>query len=260
MPKIVFFDIDNTLMDAFTYIPESTVRAVAQLRKNGHLAVLCSGRTRGFNRDPGLMAMDFDGIISGCGTQIEYRGEMVFQYLFEKDDALFAVETAKKYRFPIILEGPKHPYLDKEDFIGDHYVQRVEEAMGADLLDIRSHWGDWVMSKFSCAVNHETEEECLRIYAERYDFLRHNTEVIEIVPRGYDKCTGMAHLCAYLGIDRKDTYAVGDSANDIGMLQWAGTGIAMGSGQAAAKEAADYVTAGIRDDGVEKALQHFSLI
>ena len=250
--KIVFFDIDNTLLDETNHIPESTFAAVEALRGNGHLAVLCSGRTRGFIRDPRLLSMQFDGMVAGCGTEIEFRGETLLEHLFDSESALFAVETAKRFRFPVILEGPRYLYLDEEDFPGDRYVERVRSAMGEDLLRIGDTWGNWEMNKFSCAVNHETEEECLGLYEQRFDLLRHNADVIEFVPPGFDKCTGMAHLCEHLGIAQEDTYAMGDSANDIGMLRWAGTGIAMGNGQDAAKAAADYVTDALREDGVKK--------
>ena len=258
--KIVFFDIDGTLLDLTGSVPESAVRAVETLRKNGHLAVICSGRTLGFIRDPRLMSMEFDGFISGCGTRIDFRGERLMEYLFDEEEALFAVETAKRYQFPVILEGPRYLYLDRDDFVGDRYVERVREVMQEDLLPITENWGNWEVNKFSCAVNHDTEEECLSVYEKRFDLLRHNAEVIEFVPRGYDKCTGMEWLCRRLEIPRENTFALGDSPNDIGMLTWAGTGICMGSGQDKAKAAADYVTAGLWEDGVEKALAHFGLI
>ncbi len=258
--SIVFFDIDGTLLDFYGKIPESVGPAIAAMRQNGHKAVICSGRTLGFIRDPALLALGFDGIISGCGTRIDLGKRVLSEYRFSKEEARFAVETAKQFAFPVILEGPRYLYLDREDFEGDRYVKRLEASMGEDLLSLTGNWDNWELNKFSCAINHETEMECLGTYAERFDFLRHNADVIEIVPRGYDKCTGMEEVCACWKVPQEDTFALGDSANDIGMLHWAGKGICMGSGHDIAKEAADYVTAGLWEDGVEKALKHFDLI
>ena len=64
----------------------------------------------------------------------------------------------------------------------------------------------------------------------------------------------------HLGIDVKDTYAFGDSANDVDMLEFAGVGVAMGDGTDVAKEHADYVTRGLHEDGIYHALKHFALI
>ena len=67
-------------------------------------------------------------------------------------------------------------------------------------------------------------------------------------------------MCEALGIDRADTFAVGDSVNDLAMLEYAGVGIAMGNGSTEAKAAADYVTADLQDDGIYRAMLHFKLI
>ena len=72
--KAAFFDIDGTLWDSCNEIPESTVEAIRKLRENGNLAFLCSGRTRAYIQNPSLLEIGFDGIVSGCGTMIEYRG------------------------------------------------------------------------------------------------------------------------------------------------------------------------------------------
>ena len=61
-------------------------------------------------------------------------------------------------------------------------------------------------------------------------------------------------------LDVKDTYAFGDSANDVDMLEFAGVGVAMGDGTDVAKEHADYVTRGLHEDGIYHALKHFALI
>ena len=48
MRKIVFFDADGTICDIKKGIPESAIAAVHQLTANGHLAFLCTGRSRAF--------------------------------------------------------------------------------------------------------------------------------------------------------------------------------------------------------------------
>jgi hydroxymethylpyrimidine pyrophosphatase-like HAD family hydrolase len=53
--------------------------------------------------------------------------------------------------------------------------------------------------------------------------------------------------------------AIGDNENDIPMFQYAGLGIAMDNGEDCAKEAADYVTAANKEDGVAKAIEKFIL-
>ena len=81
-----------------------------------------------------------------------------------------------------------------------------------------------------------------------------------MVPKGTSKATGIAWLCQYLGVPVADTYGVGDSVNDLDMLQFVGHGIAMGNGTDVAKKAAEYVTADIHEDGIYRAMQHYGLI
>ena len=83
--KAVFFDIDGTLWDEHFVIPESTKEAIRKLRENGHLAFLCSGRTRAFIQDERLLALGFDGIVAGCGTWIEMDGKTLFYKKLEQE-------------------------------------------------------------------------------------------------------------------------------------------------------------------------------
>lgn len=262
--KLVFFDIDGTLWDERQRIPESTKEAVAALQKNGHKAVICSGRTRGFIRDPELLAMNFDGIVAGCGTMIEYgKDGVIFHHLIDDETALSVVELIYRCGFGAILEGPKCLYLDAEDFVDlpdVGYVAAVAKAMGRDAKSIKGSWGKWEMNKFSVSINHETKKAFFEALDDKFDFIFHNEQVAEIVPKGFDKAKGMARLCEYAGIDPADTFAFGDSVNDIGMLTFAGTGVAMGNSHPDAAAAADYVTAPLWEDGVAKALKHFDLI
>ena len=56
-----------------------------------------------------------------------------------------------------------------------------------------------------------------------FDVIEHNPQLIEVVPKGYTKATGIAQVCDMLGIARENTYAFGDSTNDLEMLTVCGT-------------------------------------
>ena len=93
--KIVFFDIDGTLYDLANGIPvpESTRAAISGMQKNGHLAVLCTGRTIS-ELEPELCEIRFDGIISGCGTYIEYREKELFYETVDNEIFRRVVESS----------------------------------------------------------------------------------------------------------------------------------------------------------------------
>ena len=76
---------------------------------------------------------------------------------------------------------------------------------------------------------------------------------------GINKQVGMEQFLQYNGLNRKDTIAVGDGPNDFEMLEFANVGIAMGNAIPQLKEAADYVTTDIDEDGIFNAFKHMGI-
>ena len=71
--KIVFFDIDGTIYRYGEPIPNDTLEAIKSLKQNGHLAIICTGRTKSMIF-PEILEIGFDGIIAGAGTYVEVDG------------------------------------------------------------------------------------------------------------------------------------------------------------------------------------------
>lgn len=84
-----------------------------------------------------------------------------------------------------------------------------------------------------------------------------NNGLIEVMPVGISKATGVAEVAEPLGISADDIVTFGDMPNDVPMLQWAGLGVAMGHGHPAALAAADEVTSTNNDDGVARVLERW---
>ncbi len=260
---IIFFDIDGTLWDYKNYIPDSTKKAIKIARENGHRCFINSGRARAFIRNQELLDLGFDGIVSACGTMIEYNGEVVFNRLISKEDAVRTMESVRRNNFKTILEGPKYLYMDPEEFKGDMYADKLLREMGEDILGITDNWGKWEINKLSCDYKTGDDERCFSDLSDLYTFMIHNEHgerVVEMVPKGFDKGTGIAEVCNILGTDVRDTMAIGDSINDKEMLEMAGISIAMGRSASLVKEICDYTTDLLENDGIWKALQHFDII
>lgn len=80
-------------------------------------------------------------------------------------------------------------------------------------------------------------------------------EFVEVTGAGVDKSTGLSHLCEQWSIDASEVVAFGDNHNDVGMLTWAGHGVAMGNAAAPALDAADEVIGDHRDDAVARYIE-----
>jgi Cof subfamily protein (haloacid dehalogenase superfamily) len=259
--KLIFFDIDGTIWDEHMQIPESTVPALKQLQQNGHKIFLCSGRARGNICSSRLLDIGFDGIVAACGNHIEMDGRILYENILTPEMTEKVIHVLEACRMPIVLEGPEYHWIDKEGFEDDPYVVYLFREMGKSAKLLDGYEGSIRINKMSGDVLPTTDYA--RVKQELgadFDFLEHESNVVEIIPKGSSKATGIAWLCDYLGVDRDDTYAVGDSINDLDMLLYAGHGIAMGNATAPAKEAAEFVTTDIHDDGILRAMEHYGLI
>ena len=83
---------------------------------------------------------------------------------------------------------------------------------------------------------------------------------LDIIAGGGGKMVGIKRYLDHVGIKPEEIIAFGDAENDLDMIRFAGIGVAMGNGKEEVKAAADFVTADIDDDGIEKALKHYNLI
>ena len=261
MSKTVFFDIDGTLWDERMNIPDSTIEAIAALKANGHRAFLCTGRARASVNSDKLLNMDLDGIIAACGNYIEMDDKVIY----EKDLSCNMVEkiirVLSECRMPVVLEGSTDYWIDDEGFEDDPYVDYLFESLGEHAHIIRGYEGDIRVNKFSEDIIDGTDyERVKKEFSDDFLILEHEENVVEFVPKGTSKATGIKWLCGYLNIALEDTFAMGDSVNDIEMLQSVGCGIAMGNATPPVKEIADYVTTDIMKDGVKNALIHYGLI
>lgn len=258
--KAVFFDIDGTLWDEKGWIPDSTREAIRLLRERGHYAFICTGRASSFIRDENLLSLGFDGILAGCGTYAEYHGQTLFYKRMEQELIGRTLEILREHRIPTIFEGRHHLYMDVEEFAQDPYALHVKEVLGDDAYPVTGHETDMEISKFSCSTRGVAYEEACRRLEADFTVMLHPENCFECVPKGYSKATGIREVCRQLGIAHPDTYAFGDSVNDVEMLTYAAHGIAMGNGGQVAKAAADYVTAPLDRDGIYHGLQHYGLI
>ncbi|MFP3488979.1 HAD-IIB family hydrolase, partial [Staphylococcus sp. SIMBA_130] len=83
---------------------------------------------------------------------------------------------------------------------------------------------------------------------------------MDVIPPGGSKAKGIEAMIDHLGFKRENTYAFGDALNDIEMLKFAGTGVAMGNGYDEVKEVADYITDPVDQNGIQKGLKKVGLL
>ena len=83
----------------------------------------------------------------------------------------------------------------------------------------------------------------------------HAGNAVDLLPFGGGKCGGIEKMLEHFGMKAEEAAAVGDGKNDVSMLEYAGVGIAMGNGCEEAKRVADFVVAGIEEEGLLEAVE-----
>ena len=273
--KIVFFDIDGTLLDRNGVIPESAKEGVKQLKENGHLRFICTGRPMCMMEEK-LLDMDFDGIVCGAGTHVEYGTENIHYQEYTQEEIKFILEVLEEYNIDFIFEGKEKLYIRKSAFDFKEgkmsgLVQKMKEITHAiedcdefSVVKFTSHFNDENLKQMDEIVE-KLSPVCAAIIHDNMVFEGQKDgeapiQIVEFVPKGMSKAEGIKKTIEFLGIDWHNTYAFGDSNNDLEMLSYVNHSVAMGNSSEKAKKASKYLTDDINKDGIFNGLVRLELI
>ena len=259
----LFFDLDGTLLcDGNMQIPQSAVAGLRKAKENGHQLFVNTGRTP-FDIPDEIKAVGFDGYCCGCGTHLEYQGEVLFSKEIPAARREEIVEwVLKTDAVEAVLEGVKHIYFQK----GPYEFERMEEYRR--MLNEKGRWDGSTIGDphpdFTKVVFYEKRPEDTK---EFWEFLSFDLDVIqgaeryyECVLKGYSKATAIAYFQEKLKLTLDDIYVFGDSGNDLTMFAYAKHTIAMKKHEKVLDPLTEYVTDTAEQDGIYKALEHYGLI
>lgn len=260
--KIIFFDIDGTLISEKTnLIPKGTVQAIKRARENGHLAFINTGRTF-FNVTENVRNIGFDGYVCGCGTYIHYKGKSILERSIPHETCVDIVKKLREYKMNGILEGLNAVYFDNtRPAAGD--LAKIKTQFSKQGFDVTRSWdeADIVFDKFVFWVDEDSDFEAFFSYFKNnFEFIDRSNGFWEVLPKGYSKATGIKFLQEYLNIPLESCFAIGDSTNDLAMLEYVPNSIAMGNSTPSILDRVSYVTKDIDDDGIEHALSYYNII
>ena len=260
MRKLICFDMDMTLYDhkSLTITP-SALDAVRRLQREGHLVAVATGRDmdNDFSR-PLAEIVRPDAIVHCNGEKVTVGDQKIRERFLEKDLIKRLLDYAEKAGFSIGSNlGPVGCFTHRERVIereervfgirGREY-RDPGELLSHDLYALAFFGEPWQAKRIEEAF----PEVKLPLFAAK--------EGADVIRREASKAEGIEVLLEYYGMGWQDVVAFGDSMNDLEMVRAAGLGIAMGNAVPALKEAADYVTAPIWEDGVVKGLLQFGLV
>lgn len=254
MKKIVFFDIDGTLLDHDKNLPSSTKDALTELKKNGVFVAIATGRAP-FMFENLREELDIDSFVSFNGQYVVFENEVIYENPLKEVELERLLRQSEANGHPLIFMNEKtmkasvqhHSYI--EESLGS--LKFTHPEMDTDFYINRKIYQALLFCKDG------KEQEYVNPH---FDFIRWHPFSVDILPAGGSKAEGILKMVERLGFKMEDVYAFGDGLNDLEMLRAVGTGVAMGNGVKEAKEQADMITRDVSEDGIWHALKELKLI
>lgn len=256
MKKIVFFDIDGTLLDDHKNLPNSTKKAIKLLKENGVFVAIATGRAP-FMFEGLRDELEIDSYVSFNGQYVIFENKVIYENPLNTSDLKRFLNDTRKNQHPLVFMNEKtmkatvkhHPFIE----ISMGSLKFAHPEQDEDFYINRNMYQSLLFCK-------EQEEEHYFTDYPNFHFIRWHRYSVDVLPRGGSKAEGIKKMVEQLGFDLKDVYAFGDGLNDLEMLQTVGTGVAMGNGVPEAKEKADLVTSDVSNDGIWNGLKELQLI
>ena len=104
MSKIIFLDVDGTLVDYDNTLPESAKLAIQKARANGHLVYACTGRSKAEMPDY-ILNIGLDGMIGGNGAYVEHDGKVIMHQMLSAKDVREIVDWLHERHLEFYIES-----------------------------------------------------------------------------------------------------------------------------------------------------------
>ena len=264
MIKLIAIDMDGTLLNSKKELLEET----KQYFKNFHnkntetLLVLCTGRPktgiRPYLKDLGYLEENHY-IISQNGASIyeSQTGKRVMDAFVDSTAIQKWIELGKKHGISVMGAGVDYYYSFDEDptewmefdvKLVSGKLKRIptKESLNIDFYKILLMGDEEQLNEFETFIPQEWRDEFYVVRSQKY--------LVEVLTKGVNKAFGLEKLAQKLNIQPSEIAAIGDAANDIEMLEYAGLAIAMGNASEEVKTIADTVTDTNENNGVIKAI------
>ncbi len=277
MSRILFIDVDGTLVDYENNLPQSAVKAIKIARENGHRVYICTGRSKAEVYD-NIWDIGLDGMIGGNGSYVEDNEKVIMHQLITKEQCTHIVDWLHGRGLEFYLES------NNGLFASENFEEAAKPAMQEytkrkgkidfDKITVKDAFPTMIFGGELYRDDVNKVSFVLNSYEDHLDSVKEFPDLMpgtwggkgetalfgDLGVKDITKAHAIDVLLQYLGADRKDTIAFGDAKIDIPMLEYCGYGVAMGSGGDEIKTMADYVTDDVDRDGLYKAFEHLGLI
>ncbi|MFD0148889.1 HAD family hydrolase [Streptomyces sp. NPDC055721] len=257
--RLVATDLDGTLLRADESVSDRTRDALAAVTEAGAAHIVVTGRAVPWTRHI-LDDLGYEGIaVCGQGAQVYHAGEhrLLTSLTLDRQLAGLALSKIEAEIGPLALAASRDG-LEGEVLMGPGYQVQEGPLPYVPYEDPAELWAA-PLTKLYIQHPELSDDELTRIARETVgglvDVVMAGPGIVEILPLGLSKATGLSLAARRLGVKASDTIAFGDMPNDIPMFAWAAHGVAMGNAHEELRAVASEVTSSNEEDGIAVVLE-----
>ncbi|MFD5748384.1 HAD family hydrolase [Streptomyces sp. NPDC127033] len=260
---MVATDLDGTLLRDDGTVSVRTREALAAVTAAGAAHIVVTGRSVPWTRHV-LEDLGYEGIaVCGQGAQVYHAGEhrLLTSLTLDRQLAGLALAKIEGETGPLALAASRDG-LDGEVLVSPDYRLQGGPLRATVVEDPAELWTAPLNKVY---IQHpELDDDALTQVARAtagslVDVVMAGEGIVEILPLGLTKATGLSLAARRLGVKASDTIAFGDMPNDIPMFGWARHGVAMANAHPELKAVADEITESNGDDGIAVVLEKLLL-
>lgn len=259
--KLVIFDVDGTIISDAHVVPVSASDAIRGIREHGNVAVYFTGRPCA-HVEESVSSIGFDGCICAMGAYLQIGNEIVQNRKPAPEDAHDVVRLVRKYHLDAAFESCEGIQFDRTRPMPP-FLQGVKKHFSdrGFLTDEDIDGDEFCFEKLCVWADEERDLGGFEKEVAQYlQIVGKKQNMAEFVAKGVSIQDSVKKMQEHFGISRENSYAVGDSINDLPMLACAAHSIAMGQAPKELKEKVEFVTKDILDDGLAWAMRHYGLM
>ncbi|TEB10110.1 Cof-type HAD-IIB family hydrolase [Pelotomaculum propionicicum] len=262
--KLVAVDLDDTLLAEDLSITGRVKEAVKAVRAKGvHITVSTGRMYRSAARIAGELGIEIPLITyQGALVKNSLSGEVLVYRPLPLDCARELIARVHQLGYPINGYLDDRLLVERETPESRRYVSisGVQAEVVGDLLHYLDRDPTKILAIAKEPLIDQLAAELIPLYRGRAHISKSKPHFLEFSHTQATKGQALAFLADYFGVQREEVMALGDSYNDLDMLEYAGLGVVVANARDEIKEKADYVTSASYGDGVVEALEKFVLI
>lgn len=258
MIKLIASDMDGTLLDDDSKVPEETYELISALAEKGVRFVASSGRRYDTLRwlfEPVADKMDY---VASLGTQVYADGRLLDREVFSTLSVMRLFETTQLFDcLHLALYDATHTYLLNDQ---SSYIRELDKDLpnAERLFDPPSPDVSIIKAALCCEYPDQLMDMAYvleRELSEFFTFLPSGSRWIDVVPRHVNKATGLEQVMRYWGIGPDEVVAFGDSMNDYAMLRYVGHPYVMENARYAVRQIGQRVIGRNSDHAVQHVMR-----